>query len=333
MAVYTPVSAEQAQNLCDALGLGQVLALEPILGGIENTNYFLTTQMAQAAPQKRVLTLFERLQPEQLPYYLNLMAHLGEAGQPVPSPVANPLAGKAITRFVQQVAGKPACVVDCLVGKSELKPGPGHCQQVGTHLARMHLAAANYGASQSNLRSLPWWNATAPGLYKHLPPEQLRLLQHELAFQNHMAQSAAFAALPSGPVHCDLFRDNVMFSHCAAGGPVLSGVFDFYFAGNDSWLFDLCVTLNDWAIDHETGGFRGPHFSALLAAYQAVRPLTRAERSLFCPMLRAAALRFWVSRLWDWHRPREAELLKPHDPSHFERVLALRASIGFNALI
>jgi homoserine kinase type II len=332
MAVYTPVTVGQAQSLCDDLGLGQALALEPILGGIENTNYFLTTQLPQAAPQKRVLTLFERLDAHQLPYYLNLMAHLGAAQLPVPSPVANPHQPNALRRYVLTVAGKPACVVDCLLGKSELAPSAAHCAQVGTHLAHMHLAAASYTASQPNLRGLAWWNDTAPTLYKHLPPEQLGLLQHELAFQNHIAASPNFAALPQGPVHADLFRDNVMFSASATAEPKLSGVFDFYFAGNDTWLFDLCVTLNDWAIDHKTGAFQPPHLAALLAAYQAVRPLTRAERVLFCPILRGAALRFWISRLWDWHRPRDAQLLKPHDPTHFERVLTQRCAMGFNPL-
>ena len=126
-----------------------------------------------------------------------------------------------------------------------------------------------------------------------------------------------------GPIHADLFRDNVMFEGTAAQ-PVLTGFFDFYFAGVDSWLFDLAVTLNDWAIDLASGATDAARTAALLDAYQAVRPLTDAERRLLPAMLRAGALRFWLSRLWDFHLPREASLLKPHDPRHFERVLRQR---------
>ena len=136
----------------------------------------------------------------------------------------------------------------------------------------------------------------------------------------HVASLPVYQALPRGPVHADLFRDTVMFD-----GEILCGFFDFYFAGNDSFLFDLAVTLNDWCIFHGDAGADGlhdePRAQAMLAAYQAVRPLTPAERQLLPAMLRAGALRFWISRLWDWHLPREAAMLKPHDPTHFERVL------------
>ena len=130
---------------------------------------------------------------------------------------------------------------------------------------------------------------------------------------------AAYAALPRGPVHADLFRDNVMFE-----GETLTGCFDFYFAGVDTWLFDLGVCLNDWAICHADGSHDAKRADALLAAYQRVRPLTDVERALLPDMVRAAALRFWVSRLWDFYLPREASMLQPHDPTHFERVLQQR---------
>jgi homoserine kinase type II len=145
------------------------------------------------------------------------------------------------------------------------------------------------------------------------------LLSSELAYQNHVAQNPAYAALPRGPVHADLFRDNVMFE-----GERLTGFFDFYFAGVDTWLFDLAVCLNDWCIDLATGAFDAHRLQAMLQAYQAVRPLNAAERSLFNAQLRAGALRFWISRLWDYHLPREASMLVPHDPTHFERVLRQR---------
>ncbi len=120
-------------------------------------------------------------------------------------------------------------------------------------------------------------------------------------------------------MHADLFRDNVMFDQGQ-----LSGLFDFYFAGIDSFAFDLAVCLNDWCIDHGTGDPEPERASAMREAYESVRPLTAAERELMPAMLRAGALRFWISRLWDWHLPREASMLKPHDPTHFERVLRER---------
>ena len=141
-----------------------------------------------------------------------------------------------------------------------------------------------------------------------------------------MAQSSSYAALPQGPVHADLFRDNVMFE-----GERLTGFFDFYFAGVDTWLFDLAVCLNDWCITHSDGLHEATRAGAMLDAYQAVRPLTGAERELLPAMLRAGALRFWVSRLWDFHLPREASMLTPHDPTHFERVLRGRVLHPFHA--
>jgi homoserine kinase type II len=130
--------------------------------------------------------------------------------------------------------------------------------------------------------------------------------------------------LQSGPVHADLFRNNVMFD-----GEKLSGFFDFYFAGVDTWLFDLSVVINDWCIDLATGAIDKARADALLAAYQAVRPLQACERELLNAMLRAGALRFWISRLWDFYLPREASLLKPHDPTHFERVLRERLATPY----
>jgi homoserine kinase type II len=183
-------------------------------------------------------------------------------------------------------------------------------------LARMHLAGADYNRSQPNLRGLPWWNETVPVVLPYLDETQAGLLRSELAYQNHIAESAAYAALPRGPVHADLFRDNVMFD-----GEQLTGFFDFYFAGVDTWLFDLAVCLNDWCIDLPTGAHNAQRALAMVQAYSRVRPLTTPERALLPALLRAGALRFWISRLWDYHLPREASMLTPHDPTHFERVL------------
>jgi homoserine kinase type II len=313
MAVFTEVSFEEAHKLMERLSLGELQELRGIEGGIENTNYFATSQSGGES-KHYVLTLFERLTAQQLPFYLELMKHLALAGIPVPEPQAD-----ARGRLLHQVGGKPAAVVNRLEGKSELAPNAEHCAAVGDMLARMHLAGRTYEAHQPNLRGLPWWNETVPVVMPYLEPAQAALLQAELAFQNHIAASADYEALPTGPVHADLFRDNVMFD-----GERLTGFFDFYFAGVDTWLFDVAVCLNDWCIDLPTGQHDPQRAEALVKAYAAVRPFGAAERSLFPALLRAGALRFWISRLWDFHLPREASMLKPHDPTHFERVLRAR---------
>lgn len=309
MAVFTQVPLNDARELVRRLQLGELQALRGIEGGIENTNYFVTTDQGEF-----VLTLFERLTAAQLPFYLHLMKHLAHAGIPVPDPRAD-----AHGEILHKVCGKPAALVNRLRGQSQLAPQAVHCAAVGDMLARMHLAGQNYERQQPNLRGLPWWNETVPVVLPYLMPEQADLLRSELAYQNHIAASSAYAALPSGTVHADLFRDNVMFD-----GEQLTGFFDFYFAGVDTWMFDLAVCLNDWCIDLSTGQHDAGRADAMLQAYQAVRPLIAAERELLNAMLRAGALRFWISRLWDFHLPRQASLLTPHDPAHFERVLRQR---------
>lgn len=309
MAVFTEVSHAAAAQIFSDLQLGTLHTLEGCQGGIENTNYFASSDLGDY-----VLTVFERLTAEQLPFYLHLMKHLAQKGIPVPDPQSN-LQGDILL----SVLGKPAAVVNKLRGKSQLAPTAAHCSAVGGMLARMHLASRDYARSQPNLRALPWWNATAPAVLPHINSEQSALLQSELAYQNHIAASAAYAALPGGPVHADLFRDNVMFED-----EQLTGFFDFYFAGVDTWLFDIAVALNDWCIDLPTGARDAVREAAFLQAYQAVRQFSSAERLLLPAMLRAGALRFWISRLWDFYLPRQASVLTPHDPVHFERVLRCR---------
>ena len=319
MAVYTEVSTQEAHALLRQLKLGELKSLKGCSGGIENTKYCASTQVEEET-HDYVLTLFERLTFEQLPFYLRLMKHLAQRGIPVPDPTAN-----AQGELVFELKGKPAAVVNKLAGKSELTPTAVHCAAVGETLAKMHLAGRDFDLSQPNLRGLPWWNDTVPVVLPFLNESQAALIQSELAYQNHIAASSAYAALPRGPIHADLFRDNVMFD-TLNGQPHLTGFFDFYFAGVDTWLFDIAVTLNDWCVDLPTGAHHAERAASFMAAYSAVRPLTAAERELLPAMLRAGALRFWLSRLWDVYLPREASMLQAHDPGHFERVLRERAA-------
>jgi homoserine kinase type II len=309
MAVYTDVSFDEAADLLQALELGALQAIKPCSGGIENTNYFVDTDTGGY-----VLTLFERLTARQLPFYLELTKHLAGHGIPVPNPAPD-----ASGKLLLALNGKPAAVVSKLRGQSQLQPTAAHCAKVGSMLARMHLAGLDFKLNQPNLRGLAWWNAVVPEVMPNITPDQRNLLQSELAYQNHIAETSAYKALPVGVIHADLFRDNVMFD-----GDELTGFFDFYCAGCDTFLFDIGVCLNDWCIDLATGAHDAPRARAFLAAYQAVRALSAQERQLLPAMARAGALRFWLSRLWDFYLPREASVLKAHDPAHFERVLRQR---------
>jgi homoserine kinase type II len=232
----------------------------------------------------------------------------------VPAPIANSQGD-----ILHRLQGKPAAIVSRLHGDWVPAPRPVHCSSVGAMLARMHLAAHDYPLYQPNLRGLSWWRETTPVVLPYLSDDNQQLLRAEMQFQENLAASTIYPSLPSGPIHADLFRNNVMFN-----GEQLSGFFDFYFAGCDRWLFDVAVTVNDWCIDLDSGATDAARVRALLDAYHAVRPFTVEESSAWPAMLRAAALRFWISRLYDFYLPREAEMLTPHDPTHFERILRHR---------
>ncbi len=309
MAVFTAVSLDDLTQWIKQFPLGQALRLEGISSGIDNSNFFLTTERGEY-----VLTIFENLRFEQLPFYVQLMRHLAERGIPVPAPVPN-----QDGELVVALHGKPAIIVSRLSGASQLDPQPVHCAEVGRMLARMHLAAQDFALQQPNLRGLDWVSATAPQVMPYLSEPEATLLRDEVAYQAAFAAGATYGRLARGPVHADLFRNNVMFE-----GERLTGCFDFYFAGCDTWLFDVAVTVNDWCVDLATGVLDAARVRALQDAYHAVRPFTPEEQAAWQPMLRSGALRFWLSRLYDLHIPRAAELLTPHDPTHFERILRER---------
>lgn len=316
MSVYTKVSPEQLSAWLKDYSIGSLVELQGIAAGIENTNYFVTTTRG-----RYVLTMFERLSVEELPFYLNLMAHLARHGIPCPAPVAS--RGNA---FLGVLNGKPATMVTRLSGAPVLDPQASHCSQVGSVLAAMHLAVKGYDGTLENPRGLQWQKQAAPRVAPFLDAMRQDLLASELEFQSQQR----FDILPRGPVHADLFRDNVLFEGVDAGPnagqcPVqrIGGIIDFYFAGIDSLLFDVAVTMNDWCVD-PAGNIEPGRARALLLAYQATRPLLPSERDAWPAMLRAAALRFWLSRLYDFYLPRPGELTHAHDPEHFRRILELR---------
>lgn len=324
MAVFTNVElSEISPWISQYFNIGEVSDIRGIHGGIENSNFFLDA-IKDGKKYEYVLTIFERLSAEQLPYYLELMRHLANKGIPVPKPIEN-MQGEILF----SLKGKPAAIVSKLPGLSRMQPEAKHCALVGEMLAKMHLAGKDFPKSQENLRSLGWWQQTTPLVLPHLNSSQKELLTHELASQEAFFASSDYDLLPQGASHCDLFRDNVLFEPKGSsdtGNDQLGGFFDFYFAGTDKWLFDLAVTVNDWCLAENKQDLDPVCFDALMQAYQAVRPLTKEEQASWPLMIRAAALRFWVSRLWDFYLPRDAQMLTPHDPTHFERILLSRRS-------
>jgi len=304
MSVYTKVTAAELTEWLRNYAVGALVESKGIAAGIENTNYFVTT-----AGGRFVLTVFERLPRDALAFYLGLMSHLAAHGIPCPSPIAD-LQGVTLGTL----KNKPAALVTRLPGAAVTAPQRAHCTEVGALLAAMHLAGASFPGQLENPRGPRWWRTIAPQVRPFLDEEGVRLLDEELRFQS----LCRLRDLARGPIHADLFRDNVLFEGAAIGG-----VIDFYFAGVDAWLFDVAVCVNDWCILAD-GAIDDARAAALLAAYHAVRPFSALERGAWPVMLRAAALRFWLSRLYDFHLPRPGELVHAHDPEHFRRILVLR---------
>lgn len=315
MAVFTSVSDTDAKRLLADYQVGELVSLAGISAGIENTNYFLTTTEGEY-----VLTLFEVLTHQQLPFYVELMHWLAQKDLPTPLPQTR----RDGTR-ISTLHAKPTIIVSKLPGQWVREPTIVHCELAAQTMARAHLAGRDYPIRQPNLRGLNWWVATAPLVMPYLSADQSKLVTHALSEQVALEQTGRLRCLPNGPAHCDYFRDNVLFAG-TLDRPVMGGVIDFYFAGCDDWLFDLAVAVNDWCIERETGRLVTSKALAWLRAYDAIRPITPEEWAIWPEMLRAAALRFWISRLFDFYQPRPAETLTPHDPTHFERILRLRIS-------
>lgn len=307
MSVYTAVSADDLDAWLARYTLGALVDSTPITAGIENTNYFVTTDAGRF-----VLTLFERLPAEDLPFYLNLMAHLAKAGCEVPMPMPDRTGA-----LFSILNGKPAALVQRVEGAASEPPSAEHCAAVGKALGRIHLASTSYRARLANRRGPAWWRQAARALRPYLTPSQNQLLQDELAFQSVFGK----VRLPKAAIHADLFCDNVLFS-----GDRVVGIIDFGFAATDYLAYDVAITVNDWC-DRGDGSLDIDRVRALLRAYDAVRPFVAEEREQWPALLRAAALRFWLSRLYDLHLPRPGELTHTHDPERFERILRDRVAI------
>lgn len=308
MSVFTTVTPDELAAWLRDYTVGTLTVLEGIPAGIENTNYFVTTTSG-----RYVLTLFEKLRAGELPFYLGLQDHLAGRGVPAPRPVPD-RAG----RLFGQLNGKPAALVQFLRGRDIAAPGPAHCGQAGAMLARIHIAGDSFAGRMENPRGPDWWTAVAPEIIPFLDAGDVALLGKEIDFQARTPHRD----LPRGAIHADYFRDNVLFE-----GDVITGVIDFYFACTGALLYDVAIAVNDWCVRPD-GTLDATRAAALLGAYSKARPFTAAERKAWPAMLRAGALRFWVSRLYDFYLPRPGELTHAKDPGHFRAILAGHLEAG-----
>lgn len=304
MSVYTRVEPQQLKEFLLGYPLGELVTYAGVSAGIENTNYFVTTTEGEF-----VLTLFESTPYQHLPYFLDLMAFLAEHG--VPS--AHPLADKQ-ERYLTALCGKPAALVRRLKGSDVREPGAVHCAALGRALGHMHRVGVSFSGRRDNDRGPAWREATARKVLPCLNSGDAALLREELHYQ----KQNPCRGLPQGVIHADLFRDNALFVDSE-----LTGIIDFYYACNDILLYDVAVTVNDWCSD-ASGALDPARLNRLLDAYVIGRPFIAAEHAAWPVMLRAAALRFWLSRLHDLHFPRRGEITHTKDPEAFKRILLQR---------
>jgi len=301
MSVFTKVTHAELHAFLQAFPCGEVIGFQGIGEGIENTNYFVDT-----VDGRWVLTLFERLDYADLPFFLGLMEHLAQRGFPAPMPFAT-RDGQTLTGL----NGKPAALVTRLIGQSVLFPDLTQCAAVGRALAELHVLGLSYPGRCVNSRGAEWRSQTALQLMPRVDADTRDLLESELAAQHRLD----LGALPQGVIHADLFKDNVLFVDSR-----LTGVIDFYYACNDALIYDLAVTLNDWCAE-PNGHLNAARSNALLEAYCARREPTAGERAAWPLVLRAAALRFFLSRLYDWTFPREGDLVHVKDPKPYRLIL------------
>lgn len=301
MSVFTPVSHEEVATFLQEYPVGKLLSVEGISAGIENSNFFVDTNDG-----RWVLTIFETIGASELPFCLGLTGHLAENGVPSPAPVKN-----REGQVFGWLKGKPAALVQRLNGGDVGEPGLAQQAAIGKVLADLHQATMDFDLHRDNTRGQDWWNAIIPTVLPKLSAEDADLLHDEQLAQAGFDRSE----LPDGIAHADLFRDNALF---VDGN--LAGLIDFYYACNEALLYDVAVTVNDWCRNAD-GSLDDDALKAMMDAYHDRRPLTAAEQTAWPLMLRAAALRFWVSRLKDFHFPREGEMTHAKDPNEFRDLL------------
>jgi homoserine kinase type II len=311
MSVFTTLTLDEVRTCLRDFDIGEIVELRGIAAGITNTNYFVITQN-----NKYVLTIFEKNNLAELPYFVELMAHLAKHGVPCPSPIADKNG-----LCLHALKGKPALMVSCLQGKDVATPNLAQVRAVASTLAKLHLAGESFKHISHNQRGQAWFEQTVKKVLPKLSPQEQALLQNELAYQ----QALDTSQLPHGVIHGDLFRDNVLFD-----GDSLGGFIDFYYACYDVLLYDVAIAVNEWCLHHngaDLGAIDNEKVDAFLGAYQSVRPFTAQELACWPALLRRAALRFWLSRLYDFYFPQDGELTHAKDPNHFKSILQARIAL------
>ena len=312
MSVFTTLTLDEVHAWLRDFSIGDITELRGIAAGITNTNYFVITEK-----NRYVLTIFEKNTLEELPYFVNLMTHLAAHGVPCPTPIAD-VNGVAL----HALKGKPALMVSCLKGKDVATPNLAQVVEVALTLAKLHVAGNSFKQVSFNQRGQAWFAATTQKVLPTLNLQEQALLQSELTYQLTLNTSQ----LPQGVIHGDLFRDNVLFDDDSLGGFI-----DFYYACNDVLAYDLAIAVNEWCLHHngaDLGNIDTEKVDAFLSAYQSVRPLTSLELTCWPALLRRAALRFWLSRLHDFHFPQLGEITHAKDPNHFKSILQARIAQG-----
>lgn len=312
MAVYTDIRADDLDMFVAGYDIGAVVSCEGIAQGIENSNFLLCTDAG-----KFVLTLYEkRVRREDLPFYLGLMAHLADRGFPCPVPVRD-----RNGEMVHTLSRRPAAIVTFLDGDWPRDIAPEHCRAIGAAAARLHVGGADFTINRPNdLSQSAWQPIFAPlaSRANELQSGFATWIEDELGLLDRSWPSG----LPTGIIHADLFPDNVFFDKDG-----LSGVIDFYFACNDSLAYDIAVCLNAWCFTGD-GQFDADRAGALLDGYQTVRPLDPAEREALPILARGAAMRFLLTRLYDWFNTPEAALTRRKNPVEFLPIIEFHRSVS-----
>jgi homoserine kinase type II len=301
MAVYTAIDRPSLEAFLAAYDIGRPVAFDGITEGVENSNYLLVTDAG-----RYILTLYEkRVTPGDLPFFLGLMDHLAHRGVPCPTPVHG-RDGAAL----RHLCGRPAALVSFLEGGSARRIRLEHCSALGGALASLHLAGADFAMQRDNALSLGGWRTLFEAC-RARADQVLPGLEAELEDELRTLEQAWPGSLPRGVIHADLFPDNVFFD-----GPRLSGIIDFYFACTDLVAYDLAICLNAWCFEPD-GAFNITKARQMLAAYRSLRPFTARELEALPLLSRGAALRFLLTRLYDWHNQIEGALVRPKDPLEY----------------
>lgn len=311
MAVYTDVSDDALIRHLELYDIGELHSLKGIAGGVENSNYMLTTDAGNF-----ILTLYEkRVEPADLPFFLGLMDHLAEKGMNCPQPVK-----MKSGEVLGTLAGRPAAIISFLDGFEIRRPLPHHCREVGKALAEMHLAADGFALTRENALTLKDWRPLFEKSQERADEVQAGLkdvILSELDFLEANWRSS----LPRGIIHADLFTDNVFFLKDR-----LSGIIDFYFACNDILAYDLATCLNAWCFE-PNWSFNTTKAMALVSGYESVRPLSAEEFDALPLLARGSALRFLLTRLYDWLNVPEGALVTPKDPKEYLAKLVFHQGI------